>query len=281
MSLPPDIAAACPDLAGLAAVVLGQGYDSAAFLVGGRVVVKCPRHPAAVQALRREAEVLAAARPHLTLPVPNLTFHPGPPAFTRHDLLPGGQILAADYARLGEAARETLARDLAQFHADCHAIPLAEMQAVGAGPVQPWPLAAERAPVLDLVPPALRPQAKALLQDWAALPDDPLGEVWGHFDAHGWNMAFDPGRQRLNGIYDFGDSGIGPAHRDLIYSALISPDLTLRIGRHYAARTGRSVDLRRLRILSGAHRLWELAGAAPADRAFQVQALEHWAAAQT
>ena len=46
----------------------------------------------------------------------------------------------------------------------------------------------------------------------AAMPPDPLGTVYGFFDGHGWNMAFDHARGRLNGIFDFGDSGFGPLH---------------------------------------------------------------------
>lgn len=276
MTLPPDIAAACPDLSGLTAVLLGQGSDCTAWAVGGRVVVKRPRHPAAALALAREAQGLAVARPRVSLPVPDLVWHPDP-GFSRHVLLPGSQLLGEDYVRLPETAREALAR----FHADCHAIPPDLMRQAGAGPVQPWPVPETARPALDLLPAALRPLDRSILRDWAALPADPLGEVWGHFDAHGWNMAFDPETQRLNGIFDFGDSGIGPRHRDLTYSALISPDLTRRLGRAYAALTGFKVDLDRLRILSGAHRLWELAQAAPPDRAFQIDAFQRWTLGQT
>ena len=119
--------------------------------------------------------------------------------------------------------------------------------------------------------------AAATLKAWAKLPPDPLGTVWGHFDAHGWDMAFNPATQRLNGIYDFGDSGFGPLHQDLIYSALISPDLTHCLARAYAARTGLPIDHNRLETLIGAHRLWELAKGSPADHPWLIAAVETWA----
>jgi hypothetical protein len=72
-------------------------------------------------------------------------------------------------------------------------------------------------------------------------------------------MAFDHDQGRLNGIYDFADSGIGPLHQDFIYTSFISADLTRRVVAAYAARTGRSPDLRRIDILTGFHRLSELA----------------------
>jgi Phosphotransferase enzyme family len=243
--LPPPLP---PDLAGVEITPLGAGFDCAAWLVGGRVVVKSPLHDDAARALSREARVLAVARPGLRLAIPDLTLDPGPPPLSRHSLVPGVQPLAPIYDALGDAARDRFAQTLARFHADCHALP----------------------------PEALAASAR-LIEDWAALPYDPLGNVWGHFDAHGWNMAFDPTTEILNGIYDFGDSGFGPLHRDLVYSALISPDLTCRLARHYRAETGRPVSLNRLRILSGAHRLWELADP-QADRPFQTAAFLRWAA---
>ncbi|NBZ88370.1 phosphotransferase family protein [Stagnihabitans tardus] len=269
---PEALARLCPDLAGQAITPLGAGSDCSAFAVGLEVI-KLPRD---AQALAREARVLAVVRPFVRLPLPDLRFHAGPPPFSRHRLLPGVQLLAPIYDALGTPDRETLARDLARFHADCHAVPHGLLRQAGAGPVAPWP--APRPEMLKPVPKDLRPQAEALLTLWQALPPDPLGEVWGHFDAHGWNMAFDPKARRLGGIYDFGDSGFGPLHRDLAYSALISPDLTRRLGRAYADLTGRAIDLDRLDILAGAHRLWELA-ASPDP--FQVQAFTRWAATKT
>lgn len=273
MRLEPGLLARlCPDLAGAAITPLGAGSDCTAFLVGWEVI-KLPRQP---PALSREARVLAVAQPLVRLPLPDLRFHDGPPPFSRHQLIPGIQLLASVYDALDEATRETLAQDLARFHADCHAIPRAPLHAAGAGPVGIWPAPSPQ--MLTRVTATVHPLAERLLSDWAALPPDPLGEVWGHFDAHGWNMAFDPVTRRLAGIYDFGDSGFGPLHRDLIYSALISPDLTQRLGRAYADLTGRAIDLNRLHILAGAHRLWELA---ESPDAFQVAAFTGWAETRT
>jgi len=72
-------------------------------------------------------------------------------------------------------------------------------------------------------------------------------------------MAFDHATGRLNGVYDFGDSGFGPLHREFVYPAWISFDLTARIAERYARMTGRSLDLQRIRLLAGMLRLSELA----------------------
>jgi hypothetical protein len=113
-----------------------------------------------------------------------------------------------------------------------------------------------------VLPAELRPFAERTMKDWSALPPDPHGERFGFFDGHGWNMAFDHHRKRLNGVYDFGDSGIGPLHREFIYSSLVSPDLTERIIAAYERNTGGVIDRVRVEVLTGTHRLWELSGEA-------------------
>ena len=72
------------------------------------------------------------------------------------------------------------------------------------------------------------------------LSADPHGTVFGFYDGHGWNMAFDHQRGVLNGIYDFADAGIGPLQQDFIYSSFIDEDLTLRIIAAYERITGKA-----------------------------------------
>jgi hypothetical protein len=101
--------------------------------------------------------------------------------------------------------------------------------------------------------------AEHVLSAYDRLPAEPYEAIYGFFDGHGWNMAFDHGRQRLNGIYDFADSGIGPLHQEFIYSSFVSPDLTARLVSAYEELTGRGLDRTRITVLTGMHRLWELA----------------------
>ena len=93
------------------------------------------------------------------------------------------------------------------------------------------------------------------------LPPDPFGTIYGHFDGHGWNMAFDHATGTLNGIYDFADSGFGDLSQEFIYSDLIAPDLTDRIVARYAHHSGRHIDPERVHLLATVHRLTELAEA--------------------
>ena len=279
-----EVARRLPGFAGRDFVALDPGFDSSACCAEGpdgrTWCFRFPRTAIAETRLRREAAVLAALRPHVAMAVPDLTLHDGRPPFTAHPFIPGIALTPEVWSGLPDAARDGLARDLARFAADLHAIPLDLMRAAGAGRPPAWlPVGAVRDLALPCLPPALRIRAEAVLSAFAALSPDPLGEVFSHFDGHGWNMAFDPDQERLNGVFDFGDSGIGPVHQDFIYSAFISPELTERMVLHYAAITGRTPDLNRIRILTGAYRLQELAEGKddPVHGPDQIRNVEEWA----
>jgi aminoglycoside phosphotransferase (APT) family kinase protein len=253
------IAALRPELAGRPVTLLGAGWDSLAVLCDG-LVFKLPKSPLAARSLEQEAAILRALRGKVRIAIPDMRLHPGP--VSEHRVIPGQQLQAADYHRLTAAAKDRLAADLAGFHADLHRIDLARMRAAGATPVDPFPqpdlLATQLLPILSA---ALRPRAEAALADITALTDGPEPPVFLFNDGHGWNMAFDPTAQRLNGIYDFADSGIGDRHRDFVYAGFVSPDLTDRLITAYERETGLILNRARIRTLTQWHRMWELQGA--------------------
>ena len=262
-----------PDLAAATFTPQTRGWDSVAIDVDDRLMFKFPRHEAGRAGLVREAALLAIIHAAVSLPTPNMTLHQGlpdgPPLFSRHEKLRGGYLEPALYADLGEPARDRLAQDLAQFYAQLHALPAAAVQGAGAGPIKPW---LEPDDILERAWPVLteplRAYAERTIGAWRALPPDPHGVTYGFFDGHGWNMAFDPAAGRLNGVYDFGDSGFGQLQQEFIYSNMISPDLTARIIDRYETLTGRSLDRERIGLLFAALRLSELA---------EMAADAHWA----
>lgn len=273
------ITAVFPELANASFRLLAPGWHSAALDVDGRLIFKFPRGEAAERALVREASLLAVIRPAVTMPVPSLTLHPGPPLFSRHEKLQGEHLLTARYERLPERARRRLAEQMALFYAELHGLDPSDMEAAGARPVEAW-LSPEEilGKAWPALPPALRPVAERAVSAWQVLPPDPHGTAYGFFDGHGWNMAFDPAREQLNGIYDFADSGFGPVHQEFIYSNFISPDLTRRIVAGYEALTGRALDRRRIALLTGVHRLSELAALAddPAHVPAMIDCFKRW-----
>jgi aminoglycoside phosphotransferase (APT) family kinase protein len=268
-----------PTLAGLPYVAHHAGWDSVAIDVDDRLIFKFPRQDIGVASLLCEARLIAAARTHVRLAIPDLSIVGTDPVFSRHTKIPGAHLLPEHYAALPEAAREALATDMARFFADLHALPRATMEAAGAGPVEWYDADTIAARALPLLDPPLRNWAETTLADWLALGADPYGEVYGFFDGHGWNMAFDHERRRLNGIYDFGDSGIAPLHQEFVYPGLVARDLITRILPHYEQETGRTIDRHRVMTLAGVHRLFEVAQHHddPPNRPAMLESLAQWA----
>ncbi|WP_439614807.1 phosphotransferase family protein [Shinella sp.] len=277
------IVARYPNLATASFRLLPGGWHSRAVAVDERLVFKFPQGAEAEQALRREASILAAVGPHVTMRVPELRLHEGEPLFSEHAIIPGEHLETAQYEALPDSAQQQLAETLARFYAELHSLDRDVMATAGARPVERWLGAnAIAAGALPLLPEALHGFAEKTIAGWRALPPDPFGETYGFFDGHGWNMAFDHAAGRLNGIYDFADSGFGPLHQDFIYSNFISPDLTARIIDGYERLTGRPLDRARIHLLTGVHRLWELAALAdaPEHHATMIASVAAWAARQ-
>jgi hypothetical protein len=242
---------------------LTAGWDSIALDAGGEFVFKFPRHAEAETRLRREVRFLEIIRPKVAVMVPNVKLVEGPPVFSFHRKLSGGHLLTEQYAGLSGAQRSTIAEQLARLYAELHCLNVGMMTAAGALAQPAWlppDIILEKA--LPHLPAHQHGWARATLHEWENMISDPHGAVFGQFDGHGWNMAFDAELGTLNGVYDFADAGIGPLHQDFIYPSFIDPDLTLRIIGFYEAITGRKIVRRRVDILTGAYRLHELAGSA-------------------
>lgn len=249
-----------PELAAADFQPLTMGFHSLALDVDDKLIFKFPRGNNAEQALRREARILSALRPHITMTIPDIELFEDPMLFSRHTKIKGEHLVKDQYDKLPAAARERLAEELALFYLELHALDPAAMRQAGATGILPWRSLTEiRSKALPLVPAEHQALCEQTINAFETLAPDPLGTSYGFFDGHGWNMAFDHARQRLNGVYDFADSGFGPLHQDFIYSAFIAPELTRLIADRYARMTGKPIDRDRIGLLIGMHRLSELA----------------------
>ena len=239
------------------------GWDSFAVDVDDRLIFKFPRHAEAEQRLKAEAGLLAAVRPRVTMPLPDQQLHAGPPLFSCHPKLKGEHLLAVHYLQLSAKARERLAAEVALFFAELHALDHAVMKDAGAGPIGSWlPPDEILREAWPLLPHELHGYAERTIRAGQDLDADPYGTTYGHFDSHGWNMAFDHEAERLNGIYDFGDSGFGDLHKEFIQPSWIAPDFVERLAGEYERLTGRIIDLQRVTLICGVLRLSELGGLA-------------------
>lgn len=249
-----------PDLASAPCRLIDSGWDSVAVDVDDRFIFKFPRDAEAEEQLLVEARLLDLVRRHVVMPVPTLEIFEAPRLFSRHAKLRGDHLLPEHYAALSEAQRDRLAREMARFYAQLHAIPIRDAAHAGAEAGDEWPDPAEiRAGIEPYLDTALLAVADRTLDGFAGLPADPHGDVFGFFDGHGMNMAFDHGAGLLNGIYDFGDAGVAALHQEFIHGSITAPDLTARTIAAYEAITGRAICRHRVDLHEGMMRLTELA----------------------
>lgn len=254
------IVALQPGLAAAPCRLIDSGWDSVAVDVDDRFIFKFPRDEESEEQLVVEARLLDLIRRHVAMPVPTLEIFETPRLFSRHAKLRGDHLLPDHYAALSEAQRDRLAGEMARFYAELHAIPTEDAERAGAEPGDGWPDTAEiRAGILPYLDADLLAVADRTLDAYAALPADPHGDVFGFFDGHGMNMAFDHAAGRLNGIYDFGDAEIAPLHQEFIHGSITAPDLTARTITAYEAITGRAICRRTVDLHEGMMRLTELA----------------------
>jgi hypothetical protein len=250
------IASVRPDLVGASLVLHTEGWDSVA-VEAGEAVFKFPRNEGAETRLRKEARLLALIRPRVALTVPDMRLHEKPVLFSEHPLIPGAMIETAQYGVLAERQRRAMAELLADFYIALHAIPVADAVRAGATPKPTWPPSADLKKRAEAaLPPTILGWVDKLLAAYDAL--DNSDQIFGYFDGHGWNMAFDHQRGVLNGLYDFADAGIGSRAREFGYSSLISNDLTERLVDAYNRRSGKVVSLRDVAIHIAVQRVAEL-----------------------
>lgn len=255
--------------------VLPAGWDSTALLCDGWVF-KFPRSAAAEERLRREVAILDYLRPRLTMTLPRLVLHEGRQPFTQHALIPGEHLVTEIYEQLDAGRRDALALRLAQFYAELHALPLARLQAIGAIGTAPSMAPDDiLAGALPLLPKRLAPFVKRTVKAYSKLSISGDELVFGYFDGHGWNMAFDLSTGLLNGLYDFADSGFGARHRDLSFTNFISADLTLRVIAHYEPLARHAVDRQLVMLYTSVLRLVELVEG-ELDHATALEAVRSW-----
>lgn len=261
-----------PDLADLPMMLHTRGWDSNAVEVG-ETIFKFPKQAEAVPRLRREASFLALVRPRVSLAVPDMKLHETPALFSEHRMIPGTIIETAGYDVLSDAQKQAMAEALAGFYAALHTIPVADAIAAGAEPKHGWPPAAvSLAALRDRLPREVWEFAERAFVAYDELPAEE--EVFGYFDGHGWNMAFDHDRGVLNGVYDFADAAIGPVSREFTYPAITSTDLAERMIPVYERLTGRTIDRRTVAIRLSVQNFSELAELDTPDEGFAGQVVQ-------
>lgn len=212
----------------------GRGFDNTAFLVDEAWVFRFPRRTIAAPLLLTEAAVLPAiaGRVPLAVPLPCLVGQPSegyPWAFTGYRLLRGR---TASSAELTETLRVALARPVAEFLRALHAIPAAEVRALGLGG-DPWSrldVPARAAELrrgfaelqrLEIVGGSAPGRLERVIESVSSLGPRPP-EVPVHGDLYSQHVLVDE-QARPTAVIDWGDVHVGDRALDVAFAWIFLP----------------------------------------------------------
>lgn len=227
-----QLRAAYPALQITSAEPITGGQYNVVLRVNGDLIVRFPRFPGGAAALRREAAILDAIRPHVGLPIPDFAYRRLDPShgdalFVGYRRLPGEPFRHDLAATLDEGTRARVATQLARFLRALHAIPrrgaIGAALPVACGSAAPdwrggWRdlYARIRAVVFPRVAADVRARIASLFSPFLA--DDAnfaFAPALIHGDFGTGNILFDCGAGKIAGIIDFGSAGLGDPAYDL------------------------------------------------------------------
>jgi aminoglycoside phosphotransferase (APT) family kinase protein len=211
-----------PDLAGLPAELMANGWDNVLFRLGGDLVARLPRREMSAGLVAHEQRWLPmlAQRLPLPIPAPVRTGRPGlgyPWPWSIVPFLPG-TVAAADPPADPRDAAVRLGAFLAALHTPAPPdAPLNRFRGV--------PLAARTTTVMENLDLASGQVARpAALRVWEAALAAPRWDrppVWLHGDLHPANVLVHRGR--VSGVIDFGDITSGDPAIDLAIGWMLLP----------------------------------------------------------
>ncbi|WP_163541773.1 macrolide 2'-phosphotransferase [Occultella kanbiaonis] len=208
-------------------------------------VLRIPRRGDMAASIARESAVLAVARRHLPVAVPDWRI--AGEDLIAYPQLPGSPGLTLDDA--GEpvwhmdVASATYAVEIGRLLAALHAIPIAEARAAGLETPGPEEVRAERRAEYERVAAefAIATELRSRWERWLA--DDSLWPTWtvfSHGELYQAHVLLDPG-ERITGVLDWTTGGVGDPARDLMLQQMTAPpetfDLTLETYREAGGRT--------------------------------------------
>ena len=206
---------------------LGEGDFSRAFLINGDEVVRVAKHEQAARALEREACLLpsiAAALP-FAIPAPVAFAVAGEPGLTRFGVyakVPGRELSPEEWQALSPERRQELARQLGDFLARLHALPLDRARSCGVESFDHASLAAglrERLAMdeADMLPAGLRVDIDAALFTFLVRDAHDIQPVLLNADISPEHVLVDGSASCITGLIDWGDVHIGDPAREFIY----------------------------------------------------------------
>lgn len=219
-------------------------HESTVVDVNDDFIIKFAKESRGGGGIIAEQKVTDFLRDRVLLPLPAVTVYQQPVLFSRYKKLTQSTFDSAKYEQLPATDKESLAQSLAAFIAACHSISETEikqnnLQLSPSWEIKPQLIREQLVGEQDIV---IRQLLNEVVSNHEVLSVPSDNMVFGHFDLHGSNILFSDDHKTVTGVLDFGNCKMGDLHQDLSVMNLSSPDLALRILKHYSRITGRQVN---------------------------------------
>jgi len=199
-----------------------SGYANDVVIVDDRLAVRFAKHSWGVEALAAESKVLGLVGPRLTVPVPR--FETWGEDVVAYPLLPGRPLEVEDFLRLPIGDRWRIVEAVATFLSELHAIPVADVAAVGIGAADSRECSDGYEGLMEEARQVLFPVRGAtdrdrMLRLFAEIRGGVLTTAGSptliHADLAACHVLWDGVPPRLCGVIDFGCSGLGQPAGDV------------------------------------------------------------------
>ncbi|MFH0770441.1 MAG: phosphotransferase [Candidatus Peregrinibacteria bacterium] len=203
----------------------GEGMDSRAYFVNGKMVFRFPKNPTARKSLGVEIALLPEIQKHVDLPTPSFQWigrEADTLLFAGYPRIPGEELSACWLQLTGKEQADVL-HTLAQFFEQIHAFPVPQARALGVPEqkdrrIYKGDFVQVANDLHDLLPQKME---KFTSQLYDALMKNKrnfeYSPVLLQADFSPGHIFYSMKEQRVTGVIDFGDVGIGDPAFDLMY----------------------------------------------------------------
>lgn len=215
-----------------------EACNSYAYIVDNHLIIKFPHDEIKLGKLNTEGKVLSFLKGKTTLKIPESRMYESPFPFSVHEMIKGDNFHNTDYQKLSPAEQEKFCYDIAVFmyelHSLTHQITNLNLPFLkGVTSIYP----AHKMKSVLIKCDQLTTRQKDYISDFCDHfhhPFSAVQKVFGHFDIQPKNTAFDFGKNKFSGIYDFGDCGFCETSYDFIQFAIqYHPEILKNVLRQY------------------------------------------------
>lgn len=227
-----------------------------AFAINDDIIVKFPQRKNIVHEFKQDNALLRFLHGKTSLPIPNSKIQEGEYTYSWHKKIPGNFIFQAGLDALPPAKRQKFCDDIAAFVFGLHSM----TDEVFNNVYIPYWDRFERYPkpaeiiARTAADKKLSASDRAFLKSFYKkfiLANENAIVRFSHFDIMPKNIAFDFKKGKIEGIYDFGDAGIGDIHQDFSQIGLhYGFDTLSKIVARYEKLSGLRLDIDKIRDYS-------------------------------